>query len=150
MDPEERKTVRGCREKDILDAYFEWLKNLSSETLPKSMLSQAVNYSLNQEQQLRRYLEDGRLEISNNAAERAIKPFVIGRKNWLFSNTPKGAEASAVIYSIVETAKANGLKPFEYLTHVLEVLSQGSSEDIVESLMPWSEELPAICRCQKE
>jgi transposase len=150
MDPEERKAVRGCREKDILDAYFEWLKKLSSETLPKSMLSQAVNYSLNQEQQLRRYLEDGRLEISNNAAERAIKPFVIGRKNWLFSNTPKGAEASAVIYSIVETAKANGLKPFEYLTHVLEVMSQDSSEDIVESLMPWSEDLPDSCRCQKE
>ena len=91
---------------------------------------------------------DGRLEIDNNRSERSIKPFVIGRKNWLFSNTPKGAIASATIYSIVETAKENRLKPFEYLKYLFEQLPNLEIKDqnAVDTLLPWSALLPDYCR----
>ena len=82
---------------------------------PKSTLGKALHYLKTQWPYLIRYLEDGRLEISNNLAERSIKPFVIGRKNFLFANTPKGAQSSAVIYSLMEIAKENGLDPYKYL-----------------------------------
>ena len=91
---------------------------------------------------------DGRLEMSNNRAERAIKPFIIGRKNWLFSNTPRGAESSAIIYSIVETAKLNDLNPVTYLQFLLEQLPNIdiSSPEELDKLIPWSEQLPESCR----
>jgi hypothetical protein len=92
---------------------------------------------------------DGRLEIDNNRSERAIKPFVIGRKNWLFANTPRGAQASATIYSLVETAKENRLHPFYYLTYLLEKLPQLSNPqdpEALDMLLPWSPSLPIICR----
>ncbi len=91
---------------------------------------------------------DGRLEIDNNRSERSIKPFVIGRKNWLFSNTPKGANASATIYSIVETAKENGLNPFEYLTYLFERLPNINIKDqhALDTLLPWSANLPGHCK----
>ncbi len=84
------------------------------------MVGQAIAYSLNQWEKLTAFLKDGRLEIDNNRSERSNKPFVIGRKNWLFANTPRGAKASASIYSIIETAKENGLHPFKYLMHLFE------------------------------
>lgn len=148
MSPQERTEYRKEHAVPVLDAYFEWLRSIESEVLPKSKLGIAVRYSLDQEHKLRRYMDDGRLEISTNRAERAVKPFVIGRKNWLFANTPDGAEASAMIYSIAETAKANNLKPFEYFEHVLTILSQNPEVDIQE-LVPWSEHLPEKC-CMKE
>ncbi|MDK2855709.1 MAG: transposase [Bacillota bacterium] len=91
---------------------------------------------------------DGRLEISNNRSERSIKPFVIGRKNWLFANTPRGAQASATIYSIVETAKENGLNPFRYLTYLFETLPNMDITDptALDQVLPWSESIPAVCR----
>lgn len=92
------------------------------------------------------FVKDGRLELDNNRSERAIKPFVIGRKNWLFANTPKGAKASAVTYSLIETAKENGLKPYEYLRYVLEQLPKlPDPKDPValDELLPWSKTLPA-------
>ena len=92
--------------------------------LPKSALGTAVTYCRNQWSKLLTFLLDGRLEIDNNRSERAIKPFVIGRKNWLFANTVRGAKSSAVIYSLVETAKENGLAPFPYLTYLFEQLPQ--------------------------
>ena len=147
FDPEQRKEYRKNHAEHILDEYFEWVKTLQNEVLPKSKLGKAVTYSINQEKHLRKYLEDGRLENSNNRAERAIRPFTIGRKNWLFSNTPDGAAASAAIYSIVETAKACKLKPYEYLKYVLGVLSQTPEID-VDLIMPWSDQLPAECRLQ--
>ena len=92
-------------------------------------------------------MQDGRLEISNNRAERHIKPFVVGRKAFLFSNTPKGAAASAVIYSIVETAKANNLKPYDYLKWLLEQMpNMQCGEEDMESLLPWSSTIPFSCR----
>jgi len=107
-----------------------------------------VAYCLNQWDKLKAFLKDGRLEISNNRSERAIKPFVIGRKNWLFSNTPRGAEASAIIYSIVETAKENRLDPFAYLCHVFEKMPNIDIQDpaAIESLLPYSTSLPETCK----
>jgi transposase len=111
---------------------------------PQSVLDKAVNYLASNWSRLERYVEGGFLPIDNNAAERAIKPFVIGRKAWLFSDTPKGATASAQIYSLVETAKVNGQEPYTWLRHVLERLPQATSVEDFEALLPWncSPEMP--------
>ena len=101
---------------------------MQARTAPKSALGKAIYYLLEQWSYLTRYLEDGRLELSNNRAERSIKPFVMGRKNWLFANTPGGARASAVIYSLIETAKENELDPYRYLLWVLQNAPQLSEE----------------------
>jgi transposase len=90
-------------------------------------------------------LEDGRIKLSNNRAERSIKPFVIGRKNWLFCNTPSGAKSSAVIYSIIETAKENGLNPYSYLNFIFEQIQLQGTESI-DNLLPWSDNIPDFCR----
>lgn len=102
---DERKAVRGEMSKPILDEFKSWLDEAAARALPKGMLGTAIGYCRNQWEKLIAFLDDGRLEIDNNRAERSIKPFVIGRKNWLFANTPRGARTSAIIYSIVETAK---------------------------------------------
>ena len=94
----------------MVEAYWAWLRKQWSRTLPKSLLGQAIAYSLSPWDKLTAFLQDGRLELNNNRSERSIKPFVIGRKNWLFANTPRGAKASATIYSVIETAKENGLQ----------------------------------------
>ena len=102
------------------------------------MLGKAVHYLANNWSRLERYVEAGHLPIDNNLAERAIKPFVIGRKAWLFSDTPKGATASAQIYSLVETAKANGQEPYMWLRHILERLPHARSVADYEALLPWN------------
>ncbi len=117
------------------------------------MTGQAIAYSLNQWEKLTAFMENGRLEIDNNRSERSIKPFVIGRKNWLFANTPRGAKASAVIYSMIETAKENGLHPYNYLKYLFEQLPQlpdPLDEPALDSFMPWSGSLPAECRMNKK
>nr|WP_232070099.1 transposase [Kyrpidia spormannii] len=116
--------------------------------LPKSAFGQAIQYCLGQWGKLEAFLKDGRLEIDNNRSERSIKPFVIGRKNWLFANTPKGAKASATVYSIVETAKENGLNPYEYLRYLFERLPNVDVNDttVLDRLLPWSPELPESVR----
>lgn len=135
--PEDRKSLRSERSKAILEEFKVWLDRESGLTLPKSILGAAFTYCKNQWSKLIEFLADGRLEIDNNRAERSIKPFVIGRKNWLFSNTPRGAKTSAIIYSIIETAKENGLDPFSYLKYVFERLSQTSPQSITD-LLPWN------------
>ncbi len=148
LSPGERHSRRQEEALPVLEAYFAWTKRYQQEVLPKSLLGSAISYSLNQEVYLRSYVLDGRLELSNNRAERAIKPFVIGRKNWLFSNTPRGADASAIIYSIIETAKLNDINPFPYLEYIFEKLPNINitSKEEVMKLMPWSKDLPASCR----
>jgi transposase len=150
--PKERHTIRMERSKPILDAYLAWLRQQRSRTLPKSLLGQAIAYSLNQWNKLTAFLKDGRLEIDNNRSERSIKPFVIGRKNWLFANTQRGAKASANIYSVIETAKENGLNPFQYLMYVFQQLPQlpdPTDPAALNSLLPWSPTLPLACRVFK-
>jgi len=123
--------------KPVADEFFAWAHGCNA--LPKTATSQAVSYALSQRKYLERYLQDGRLEISNNRAERSIKPFVIDRKNFLFANTPNGAKASAVVFSLIETAKENGLHPFEYLTYVLKHAPNWdirNNPDALQKLLP--------------
>ena len=129
LTPEERYEKRLEQEKPVLDALLSWANEMQANTAPKSALGRAIHYLLEQWPYLTRYLEDGRLELSNNRAERSIKPFVMGRKNWLFANTLGGAQASAVIYSLIETAKENGLDPYRYLLWVLQNAPQLSETD---------------------
>ena len=100
------------------------------------MTGKALNYLHNEWDKLVRYLDDGRLEIDNNAAENAIRPFVLGRKNWLFSASVKGVKASANLYSLIETAKANGLEPYAYLRHVFTELPKATTVEAIEALVP--------------
>ena len=105
--------------------------------MPQSLTGKAIAYALGQKKSLMTFLNDPRLELTNNAAERAIKPFVIGRKNWLFANTERGAQAAAVIYSLVETAKAYGLKVFDYLKWIFERLRLYDFVSF-DDFLPWS------------
>ena len=116
LAPQERGLKRLEQSKPVLDEFFAWAVALNAA--PKTGIGIAVHYALSQRKYLERYLLDGRLKISNNRAERSIKPFVIDRKNFLFANTPRGAKTSAIMFSLIETAKENGLNPFEYLIYV--------------------------------
>jgi transposase len=143
--PEERLAARNERSRPIVEDFKTWLDKESKLVLPKSKVGEAITYCRNQWQKLIRFLDDGRLEIDNNSAERSIKPFVIGRKNWLFANTVRGAKVSAIIYSIVETAKENGLNPFDYLKYALERI-KNTGPTAINSLLPWSEDVQAALR----
>ena len=146
--PEERYEGRLKKSKPILDEFYKWLKQQRPRITPKSTTGKAVNYCLNQWDKLNGYLLDGRLYCDNNISERSIKGFVISRKNFLFCNTPNGATASAMIYSMIETSKANNLKPFEYLAYLLKTLPNVDVKDqsVLDSMMPWSTDLPESCR----
>lgn len=147
--PEERLAARLKESQPILDGYHKWLRQQKTRTMPKSALGKAIAYSLNQWEKLTTFMKDGRLELDNNRAERSIKPFVTGRKNWLFANTPRGAKSSAIIFSVVETAKQNGLHPFRYLVYLFEklpLLSNLEDSDTLTAYLPWSADLPADCR----
>ena len=146
LTPEERKLKRQERSRPVLEAYFSWLETVNP--LQGSKLAEAITYSINQKASLGVFLEDGRIELSNNRAENAIRPFVIGRKGWLFADTTKGAKASAVAYSIVETAKANKLNVYKYLVHIfstMPALEFKNDPSLLEDLLPWSEKLPSYC-----
>jgi transposase len=142
LPPDERYQKRLEKSKPVADAFFAWAEKLAP--LPKSPLGKPVYYALSQRQYLENVFLDGRLELSNNRAERSVKPFVMGRKAWLFSNTPDGAKASAVMYSIIETSKENGLHPFHYIKYLLETLPNTTTNNL-EELLPWSDSLPDYC-----
>jgi hypothetical protein len=150
--PEKRYLARIKYSKPLLDDYFEWALKENAVALPKGPLGKALTYNINQRAKLEGFLLDGRLELSNNRAERAIKPFVIGRKNWTFANCVKGAQSSAVIYSIIETAKASKLHTFNYITYLLEQLPNIDVTDNAEldKLLPWMGQLPESCYCKKK
>ena len=145
---EERRKGREEQSRPMLDAFSAWLQEQSPQVAPKTALGKAITYCINQWDKLTAFLEDGNLELDNNRAERSIKPFVIGRKNFLFANTPRGARASAITYSLVETAKENGLNPNLYLTHLFEQLPNIQTDDseALGALLPWSEQLPESIR----
>lgn len=132
--PEEIHVLRQEKAVPIIKDFKTSLQRWKSAVLPKSLTGQAIQYTLNLWEKLTVYLEDGRLQMDNNLAENAIRPFAVGRKNWMFSDTPQGATASATIYSILETAKANDLEPFWYMYALLEKLPEMKNK---EDFIPW-------------
>jgi transposase len=137
--PSERYRVRQQDAMPQLDKIRTWLDQALPGSLPKTLLGKALVYLDNQWPSLIAYVEDGRLNIDNNPAENAIRPFVVGRKNWLFSASIAGAKASANLYSLIETAKANGLEPLAYLNTVFTRLPQADSLEAIERLLPWNQ-----------
>jgi len=138
LSAEQIYSMRQAEAKPILDDFKKWLSKKSLQTPPKGLLGKAVSYALNQWHRLIGYIEDGHLSPDNNMAENSIRPFVIGRKNWLFSGTPEGAEASALLYSLIETAKANKLEPYAYLRYIFDKLPIAASLEDYEALLPWN------------
>ena len=147
--PEERQQKRLRLEKDKLEAFFVWLEEVQPGALPKSALGKAINYALNHKEGLSVYLNDSNAALSNNICERAIRNFTIGRKNWLFSASPKGADASAAIYSVIETCKANDIDPFKYLVYLFERMPNMNFKihpEELDTLLPWNEEIQKNCK----
>ena len=149
LEPAERQHRRQLEVKPLVDAYFAWVKKHQDEVLPKSQTGKAFTYSLNQEQYLRVFLEDGEVPLDNNATESTLRGFCIGKHNWRLIDTIRGAKSSAIIYSITETAKANGLKVYEYVEYLLtEIPKHEDDTDLsfLDDLLPWSPNLPEYCR----
>ena len=147
LSSDERLKQRQAVIKPLVDAFFAYLKTINVSK--KDKFGDAVGYARNQEKYLRVFLTDGDVPIDNNASERAIRGFCIGKKNWQMIDTIHGAKSSAIIYSIVETAKANNLKPFDYVQHLLEEIPKHMNDkdcSFQEDLLPCSEKLPAGIR----
>ncbi|WP_421856987.1 IS66 family transposase [Marinomonas sp.] len=137
LSVEEKTTARQEQSRPILNAFKEWLNKNVGTVLKDGLTYKAIQYTLNQSDYLTGYCEDGQLHISNVLAENAIRPFAIGRKNWLFADTSQGAHASATWYSLVETAKANGLEPYAYILHILQHIASADTVEKLEALLPW-------------
>jgi len=131
---EERQKIA----KPILEEFHSWLIAIFAKTPPQGLLGKAISYTLNQWDRLTKYLEDGRLRPDNNLVENAIRPFVVGRKNWLFSGRPEGASASSILYSLIETAKANDLEPYRYLRYLFEKLPHAETDMDYNALLPYN------------
>ena len=136
LTPEGRHDHRQLHARPLLSELRTWLDAALPEVPPTSATGKALNYLHNEWDKLIRYLDDGRVEIDNNAAENAIRPFVVGRKNWLFSDSVKGVKASANLYSLIETAKANGLDPYVYLRYLFTELPKAETVAAIEVLLP--------------
>lgn len=136
--PDKRYEVRQSEAKPIIDKMKIWLEKSLLHVLPSTKLGEALGYMSNQWRELTAYLKDGRYPIDNNPAERAIRPFTIGRKNWVFAKSQAGARASANLYSLVETAKANDINPYEYLREVFTRLPNMTTKDDMDELLPWN------------
>ena len=145
---QERYNGRLEKVKPLVEAYFAWVREQEPATILSEKTRDGLKYSLNQEKYLKVFLEDGRIPIDNSATERAIRPFTVGRANWHIIDTVQVAEASAMVYSLVETAKANELKIYEYLEHLLTEIPKhmdDTSLTFLDDLLPWSENLPEEC-----
>lgn len=138
MSPDEKKRIRQEKSKPILDEMKTWVDEKRPKITPKSVSGKAINYFYNEYKYLVGYLEDGRLNISNCGVENKIRPFAIGRKNWLFSDSVEGAKSSAMFYSLIETAKANNVEPFDWLMRILEKLPYAETVEDYENLLPFS------------
>lgn len=151
LPPSERKKKRKKLVKPLVDTFFDWARSVQFAA-GSGKTKQAIQYCLNQEKYLRAFLDDPALPLDNNLAEQAIRPFCVGRNNWKLIDTVGGANASAIIYSIVETAKANDLNIYKYLKYLLTEIPQHMDEtstDFIEDLLPWSGSLPPDCRKKK-
>ena len=148
LTPDEKKIQRQKRSKPVLEAFWSWVDANRDNCLPKSKLAKAFVYATNQKEGLMNFLKDGNIAISNNLAENSIRPFTVGRRNWLFSGSPEGAAASAAVYSIVETAKANNINPYEYLRYIFKYLPGvrfNEEPEFLEDFMPWNPDVQAFC-----
>jgi len=147
LNPEDRLKQRRERSKPVLDAFYAWIGTVNP--LAGSKLAEAITYARNQREPLSAFLLDGRVEISNNRIENEIRPFAQGRRNWLFADTVNGAKASAIAYSVIQTARANGLNPYLYLlllfTELPTVLSKDPNADL-SRFFPWADEIQSKCR----
>ena len=149
LSAQERQNRRRLSVRPLVEAYFTWVRENLLKVPQKSKTWEGFNYSLNQEKYLKVFLDDGEVPMDNNAAEQSIRGFCIGKKNWVMIDTIAGAESSAVIYSIAETAKANQLKPYNYFEHLLTEIPKhldDTDRTFLEDLLPWSPNLPANCR----
>ena len=135
---DERLEIRQTQSKETIDKLRKWLDKSQATTPPKSSLGKVMAYLNNQWFRLVGYLDDGQYPIDNNRAENSIRPFVIGRKNWLFSHSQKGASSSANLYSLIETAKLNDLEPYAYLKQVFTKLPNAETLEDVDTLLPWN------------
>jgi len=147
MTPDERLEKRIEQSKPVYDEFYDWIGTL--DPLTGSNFAKAVTYAVNQKEHLATFMLDGCIEISTNRVENNIRPFTTGRKNWLFADTVKGAEASAMAYSIISTASANGLNPYEYLKYLFTVLPTVLSKDPEADLslyFPWADEVQEKCK----
>ena len=149
LSAQERQNRRRLSVRPLVEAYFTWVRENLLKVPQKSKTWEGFNYSLNQEKYLKVFLDDGEVPMDNNAAEQSIRGFCIGKKNWVMIDTIAGADSSAVIYSIAETAKANQLKPYNYFEHLLTEIPKhldDTDRTFLEDLLPWSPNLPANCR----
>ena len=138
LSAEDRKSIRQKQAKPILDKLKRWMQTSKDQVPPRSLTGKALSYLSDQWEYLIRYLEDGHVEIDNNLVENAIRPFCLGRKNWLFNDTVPGIEAGANLYSLIETAKAHGLEPFRYLCLIFRDLPRAKNVEEIECLLPKS------------
>ncbi len=136
--PHQRLQIRAEQSAPVVEKFHAWLEALASQVLPESLLGKAVYYTLGQWPKLIKFLQHSEVPLDNNRCENAIRPFVIGRKGWLFSDTVKGALASANLYSLVETSKANGVEPHAYLTHLFTQLPYAKKLEDFDALLPWN------------
>ncbi len=139
LPDDERLRQRRIRSKPVIDEYYAWLETIFH---PTGKLKEAVKYAVNQRAYLCAFLDHGEIEIGNNHVENAIRPIVVGRKNWLFCDTQAGARASVIVYTVLETAKANGINPQTYLNHLLDVLPERFADNVnapIDDLMSWSD-----------
>jgi len=149
LSPEERLKGRESKTAPLVDAFFDYIRTAQASVAPKSQTGKAISYCLNQEVYLRVFLTNGMVPASNNAAERRIRTFCLGKKNWYVIDSPRGAETSAIWYTLSETAKANGLKVYEYFRYILTELAKHDEDEdpaYLDKLLPWAEELPDSCR----
>lgn len=138
LSPADKTQKRQELAQPVLDDLKAWLLNNTSRIPKDSLTAIAIRYTLNQWEYLIGYLADGKLNISNALAENAVRPFAVGRRNWLFADTTRGAQASATVYSLIETAKANNLEPFSYLRYVLTHIAAADTVEKIEALLPWN------------
>lgn len=152
LSPEIRKEKRQVASRAILDAFWSWIEKTSALSTTNEKLTKALAYATNHKDYLETFLEDGRLPISNNLCEANIKPYAMARRAWLFADTPKGATANAVLYTIVESAKANALDVYEYIRFLLNTMPDTDFHNHpkqIDAYLPWSKDLPQECRLNK-
>ena len=146
LSPEERQAQRESKVRPIIESFYQFIEGIRTV---KGKLQTAIVYAQNQRRALTEFLSNGRLEISNNLAEQAIRPVVVGRKNYLFSTSVKGAQANAMAYTLIETAKANGLNVYRYLTYLFEKLPNCEflmNPQLLEDFLPWSKIIQENCK----